>query len=99
MHPITQRLPVHAVLLCGLGARTAFQNQCQCQQAPDLRTVLALASETTKLRSRMLRPCDRQRRRHPMPPICESQPRPSNQNPSLLGIPHESQPMRIGIRL
>src|ERR1700693_3430516 len=59
MHPIAQRLAIHAGELRCFSARPALQDQGDGQQAPNLSAIAALCCELAQCRSRMLRPCDR----------------------------------------
>src|ERR1700693_2962137 len=59
MHPIAQRLAIHAGELRCFSARPALQDQGDGQQAPNLSAIAALCCELAQCRSRMLRPGDR----------------------------------------
>ena len=59
MHPIAQRLAIHAGQLRRFNARPALQDQGDGQQAPNLSAIAALCCELAQCLSRMLRPCDR----------------------------------------
>lgn len=50
MHPVAQRLPVHAAGGGGFRAALAVEDRRQRQQAPALVGVFALADQTPKLR-------------------------------------------------
>src|SRR4249920_3451037 len=68
MHPVTQRLPVHAILLRRFGTRMAVQHQRDCQKATHLRAIATLADETPKFRRCLVQASDCDRRAHPIPP-------------------------------
>ncbi len=93
MHPVAQRLPIHAILLRRFGARTALQYQRDRQNAAHLRAIATLAGETPKLRRRPVQASDWDRRAHPMPPWARIAPGLSNRTAEGFGTP-ESQRQR-----
>jgi hypothetical protein len=50
VHPIAQRLPVHAIQFSRFRARAAFQNHREREQTANLGTIRAFTGETPKLR-------------------------------------------------
>src|SRR5450432_2612462 len=90
MHPITQGLPVHAVLLGRFGARTALQHQRDRKNAANLRAIVALAGETPKFRRCSVQTCDRDRRAHSMPPGARIAAGRSSRRIEGFGTPQES---------
>jgi hypothetical protein len=74
MHPVTQGLPVHAVLRRRLATGPAIQNRRKRQESANLRRVPAPAGNRSKLRSRVVGSCDRQSCAHPLPLFCDSMP-------------------------
>src|SRR5271166_5756073 len=60
MHPIAQRLAIHAGQLRRFNAGPALQDQRDGQQAPNLSAIAALCCELAQCLSRVLRPCDRE---------------------------------------
>ena len=65
MHPVAQRLPVHAACPRRFGAVAAVQHQRQCQHPAGCRHVLAPRRRHTQARRIQLRPCDRDRHLRP----------------------------------
>ena len=64
MHPVAQCLPIHAVHLRGLCARTALQYQRKRKQPPDDLAVLLARCQAAQIGSRMIRVCDGDRLTH-----------------------------------
>ena len=94
MHPVTQGLPVHAVLRRRLATRAAIQNRRKRQESANLRRVPAPAGNRSKLRSRVVGSCDRQSCAHPLPLFCDSMPDAIESELRLFGNPPESQRQR-----
>src|ERR1700693_644087 len=87
MHPVAQRLPVHAILLCRLGAGTPLQYQRDRQNAAHLRAITTLAGETPQLRRCPVQASDWDCRAHPMPPWARIAPGLSNRSAKGFGTP------------
>ena len=93
MHPVAQRLPVHAILLCRLGAGTPLHDQRDRQKAAHLRAIATLAGETPKLRRCPVQASDWDRRAHSMSPWATIAPRLSIRSAERFATP-ESQRQR-----
>jgi hypothetical protein len=72
LDPVTQRLPIHTVHLSRFRARASIQNHRQRQYPPNLGAVWTSVAQGAKLRARVIRPHNIQRRAHPTPPQSES---------------------------
>ena len=93
-HPISQGLPIHTSLSRSLGARTALQDQGDCQNAADLGAITASGGHGTKLCCRLVVPSYAQCCTHPVPPAGQSSPRKSESERRVAGKPSKSQPQR-----
>jgi len=100
MHPVAKGLSIHAVESRRLAARATVQDQRQSEHTPDLCAVGASAGQRPKLRTRMIRSCDLDRRAHIVPPSCESPHRDIESEFRRAGNPPgESESSQVGMRM
>src|SRR6185312_7505503 len=104
MHPVAQRLAIHAVHLCRFCARAALQDQRQRKQPPhDLAVpsralaVLLARGNPAQISRRMIRVRDDDRLTHDDPPAPESAQATESQTASGGNPPRESRPEVSGI--
>jgi hypothetical protein len=91
-HPIPDDLKPNAADLRGLGAGRTVVDRRKCQKPTGLRTVFALFRQIAELRRTKITP-QWYRNRHGEPPSFAT----LNQNPTDLGILHESEFQGFGI--
>ena len=94
MHPVGQRLAIHATQRCRLRPRPPLQHQRQRQKTANLPAIFAGCREIPQICCRVFSPCHLDRCTHQSVHCANRRRRSSSQNSAPLGIPHMSQRFR-----